>query len=110
MPQDLNLKPQVYEPKEGNPELGSLTGTIKDANDAVIPNVRVEIKNTVTNQSYSLTTDGEGRYEVSGLPPGNYSLVANGTGFKRAQVNDFESAPADSGSTSIWELAPLPKQ
>jgi len=37
MPEDLNLKPQVYEPKEGNPGLGALSGTVKDPNDAVIP-------------------------------------------------------------------------
>ena len=101
MPEDLNLKPQVYEPKEGNPVLGSLSGTIKDPMGAVIPNVKVEIKNIVTNQSYSVTTNDEGRYEVSGLPPGNYTLVADGSGFKRAQVNDLR---INSGTDSKFDL------
>ena len=90
MPEDLNLKPQVYEPKEGDPALGSLTGTIKDPNDAVVTGVRVEIKNTVTNQSYSVTTNDEGIYAVSGLPPGNYTLTANASGFSRMQVTDLQ--------------------
>jgi hypothetical protein len=89
MPEDLNLKPQVYEPKEGNPGLGSLTGTIKDPNDAVVAGAGVEIKNTVTNQSYEVKTDDEGRYEVVGLPPGNYTLTTNAPGFTRAQVTDL---------------------
>ena len=101
MPEDLNLKPQVYEPKEGNPGLGSLSGTIKDSNGAVIPNVKVEIKNTVTNQSFSVTSDDQGRYEVSGLPPGYYTLVADGSGFKRAQVNELR---VSSGTDANFNL------
>jgi Carboxypeptidase regulatory-like domain len=89
MPEDLNLKPQVYEPREGNPELGSLTGTIKDANDAVVPGVGVEIKNAVTNESYSVRTNDEGLYEVSGLPPGTYTLTANSPGFSKMRVTDL---------------------
>ena len=101
MPEDLNLKPQVYEPKEGNPELGSLSGTIKDPNGAVVAGATVEIKNTTTNQSYSVTTNDEGHYEVSGLPRGNYTLVANQSGFKRAQVNDLR---VSSGTDSRFDL------
>jgi hypothetical protein len=89
MPEDLNLKPQVYEPKEGNPELGALSGTITDANGAVIRNVKVEIRNTTTNQSYQVMTDDEGRYNVSGLPPGTFTLTAEASGFSRMQANDL---------------------
>lgn len=89
MPEDLNLKPQVYEPKEGNPGLGGLSGTIKDPSDAAIPNVKVEIRNTTTNQSYAVTTDDEGRYNVSGLPPGTYTLTAEMAGFNKTQVTDL---------------------
>ncbi len=97
MPEDLNLKPQVYEPKEGNPGLGALSGAIKDPNDGVIPNVKVEIKNTTTNQSYAVTTDDDGRYNVSGLPPGTYTLTADASGFSRMQVTDLHiNAGADS--------------
>jgi hypothetical protein len=93
MPEDLNLKPQVYEPKEGNPELGALSGTITDPNGAVIRNVKVEIRNTTTNQSYQVTTDDEGRYNVSGLPPGTYILTAEASGFSKMQVTDLRVGP-----------------
>jgi len=102
MPEDLNLKPQVYEPKEGNPGLGGLSGTIKDPNDAVIPNVKVEIRNTATNQSYQVTTDDEGHYNVSGLPPGTYILTADASGFSRMQVTDVH---INAGSDSRFDVS-----
>lgn len=102
MPEDLNLKPQVYEPKEGNPGLGGLSGTIKDPNDAVISGVKVEIRNTTTNQSYQVTTDDEGRYNVSGLPPGTYVLTADASGFKRTQVTDLH---INAGSDSRFDVS-----
>jgi hypothetical protein len=106
MPEDLNLKPQVYEPREGNPGLGALSGTIKDPNDAVIPNVKVEIRNTTTNQSYQVTTDDEGRYNVSGLPPGTYILTADASGFSRMQVTDLHvNAGADARFDMSMQVA-----
>jgi hypothetical protein len=101
MPEDLNLKPQVYEPKEGNPELGTLTGTIKDVNYAVIPNVGVEIRNTATNESYSVRTNNEGLYQVSGLPPGNYTLTANASGFTKMQVTNLK---VNAGTESKFDV------
>lgn len=90
MPEDLNLKPQVYEPKEGNPGLGTLTGIVQDSNGAFVANVGVEIRNTATNESYSVRTNSEGLYEVSGLPPGNYTLTANASGFKGMRVTELK--------------------
>ncbi len=80
--EDLNLKPQTYEPGEGGGSTGSLTGKITDSNGAVIPGAKVTITNSTTNQSFEITTDNEGVYRAQNLPPGTYTLNAAAPGFK----------------------------
>jgi len=80
--EDLNLKPQTYEPGEGGGSSGSLTGTLKDPNGAIVAGAHVTITNTTTNQSFEITTDNEGVYRAQNLPPGTYTLNAAAPGFK----------------------------
>ncbi len=59
----------------------TLEGTVQDANGDVIPGANVEIKNTETNYSRSLTTDEQGRFRALQLPPGKYSVTVSKQGF-----------------------------
>src|SRR6185436_6918268 len=74
--EDLNLKPQTYEPAESSSSAGSITGTLKDPNGAAIPGANVTVTNSTTNQSFQITTDSAGVYRAQNLPPGTYSLNA----------------------------------
>jgi hypothetical protein len=60
---------------------GNIEGRILDANGAVIPNASVTATNQDTGLEKSVTTDGEGNYQVVLLPPGSYKVSANATGF-----------------------------
>src|SRR6266851_1023198 len=80
--EDLNLKPQTYEPGEGGSSSGSLTGKITDSNGAIIAGANVTITNSTTNQSFEITTDSAGVYRAQNLPPGTYTLNASSPGFK----------------------------
>lgn len=87
---DVNMKPQTYEPGEvGASSTGSLKGTVKDQNGATVSGANVVVKNTITNQSFQLTTNSEGAYSVSDLPTGNYTVRFSAPGFKEAVVNDL---------------------
>jgi hypothetical protein len=96
MPRDLNLQPQVYEPQGNGMGYGSgngrgistteISGTVKDANGAVIPGAAVRITNTATGQAFSLTSDSDGEFSQDGLAPGNYSVMVNSPGFKQTVV------------------------
>ena len=64
---DLNLKPQVYEPGDGQSSgsAGTLRGKVTDPNGAAVPDVRIIFTNTITNQDVEISTDDEGNYEVA---------------------------------------------
>src|SRR6185312_619719 len=91
--EDLNLKPQTYEPGEGGSGSGSLTGTLKDPSGAVIPGANVTLTNSTTNQSFQVTTDSEGVYHGQNLPPGTYTLNASSSGFKNLTATNLIVRP-----------------
>ncbi len=62
----------------------SLTGTVKDASDAVIPGVTVTVRNTATGVAAESITDARGTYAVAALMPGDYTVEAALQGFQRA--------------------------
>lgn len=88
--EDLNLKPQTYEPGEGGSGMtGSLSGTVKDPQGAVVAGASVVLTNTRTNQSFEMTTDDEGRYRAENLPAGVYTLSASASGFQKSVVTNL---------------------
>src|SRR5438132_63066 len=60
----------------------TITGTVTDSVNAVMPGVAIKIRNTETNISRAVVTNHEGSYTVTNLPPGNYALSAEMPGFR----------------------------
>ena len=56
---------------------GTIQGTVLDANGAAVPGAAVDLKNTETNFSRSLTTDDDGRFAALQLPPGRYTVTVS---------------------------------
>ena len=68
----------------------NLSGMVTDQNGAALPGVSVIIKNVDTAASRTTATDGAGRYQESGLPPGRFEIRAAKQGFAdetRAAIN-----------------------
>src|SRR4030095_9765246 len=63
---------------------GSISGTIKDEQGGVMPGVTVTVTNQQTRQSQSTVTDGTGFYTFPNLLPGQYDVLAELQGFKKA--------------------------
>jgi hypothetical protein len=57
---------------------GTIQGKVSDASGAVVPGVSVEAKNSDTNYSRTVTTDGDGRFTFLALSPGKYSVTVSG--------------------------------
>ncbi|MGH9643688.1 MAG: carboxypeptidase regulatory-like domain-containing protein, partial [Terriglobales bacterium] len=60
----------------------NLSGTVKDASGAVLPNVKVAIQNTDTGSTRTVTTDAAGLYVAPNLLPGKYTVTATAAGFQ----------------------------
>lgn len=62
---------------------GSIEGTVADQIGNVIANARVTLTNVDTNQVRAAKTDNHGYYGLTLLPPANYSLSIEATGFRQ---------------------------
>lgn len=63
---------------------GTITGSVVDPTGAVIPGARVTITNVATNVKTLVKTNGVGEFTAPSLNPGNYQVMAEDKGFKRA--------------------------
>src|SRR5580765_3905074 len=61
---------------------GAVLGTVTDKTGGVLPGVTVAVKNTETGVAQSTVSDGEGRYSVSDLLPGAYTVESSLSGFQ----------------------------
>src|SRR5436853_5819332 len=60
---------------------GSISGTVRDASGAVIPDVSVEARNTNTGVAQTLQSDSVGFYNFPALPVGKYDVSFQKRGF-----------------------------
>src|ERR1700704_5850320 len=56
-------------------------GIVRDTSGAVIPNSKITLQNTLTNQSRTVTTDEQGFFRAEQLPVGTYEVRVEQTGF-----------------------------
>src|SRR3954471_9413399 len=62
---------------------GSMSGTILDANGAVIPGAKVTATHEPTNHEYDAVSTDAGLYVFGNLPAGPYSVTVEHPGFKK---------------------------
>lgn len=62
---------------------GSLSGTVKDPNGALIQGASVTVKNNATNYTRNTTSNAEGRWLITLLPVGIYTVTYEKEGFKK---------------------------
>jgi hypothetical protein len=74
---------------------GSITGVVTDPNGAVVPSATVKITNQGTNETRTVQTDSDGRYEVPALSNGVYKVTVTGSGFQETSVSDARLAVGD---------------
>src|ERR1700690_4092895 len=59
----------------------SLSGMVTDQTGAALREVAVTIRNADTGATRTITTDGGGRFQASGLTPGRFEIRAAKPGF-----------------------------
>ena len=70
---------------------GTVEGTVSDPNGAAVPNVTVTLSGPNLVRSQTTTTDSDGSYRFSSVPPGRYTLdIAAASGFNAYKQENIE--------------------
>jgi hypothetical protein len=67
-------------------DAASITGTVTDPTGAAVPNAQVTVSSPERGIKRTTTSNGEGDYLVSALPPGVYNLTITASGFKKYEA------------------------
>ena len=80
-----------------------LRGFVRDPQGAVVPGATVTARNAATNVERTTTTNDEGYYQITNLPPGEYEVTVEAANFKRA-VNPSVTLTVGQRPTSTFAL------
>ena len=72
----------IYAAAQGT--AGSITGTVTDATDAVVPNVIVTLHNPISGHAETAQTDAAGQFHFNNLPFNSYHITVEMRGFQTA--------------------------
>jgi hypothetical protein len=67
---------------------GTVVGTVKDPNDALVTTAKITVLNLATGESRDATTGTDGTYVVSNLEPGKYKVTVESSGFQTVVFED----------------------
>lgn len=71
----------------GQGEQGTITGTVTDQSGAVIPDVRVTVREVSTQTVSTTITNAHGYYTVPYLTPGTYNVTTESQGFSTSTIS-----------------------
>jgi hypothetical protein len=79
----------------------AVRGVVTDASGAIVPGAKVVLTEADRNVPHPAATDPAGRYVITALPPGNYTLSVEATGFKKHLRAPFPLAVAQQATIDI---------
>ncbi len=68
-------------------DLGSVSGTVTDASGAVVPNASITLTNIANGAQRVSTTNAQGDYAITQLPPTEYRITVSAAGFTSSHQN-----------------------
>ncbi len=69
----------------GQRDLGTISGSITDAQGAAIPNAKVTVTNDATGVATNSVSNDAGAFTIPALNPGTYSIAVEASGFQKAE-------------------------
>jgi iron complex outermembrane receptor protein len=79
----------------------TVSGTVLDQAGKAIQSAAVSVKNEATVATQKLVTDPEGRFSLSGLSAGAYTIEASAPGFAKSTRTGVQLSPAKTEDLSI---------
>jgi hypothetical protein len=74
-----------------------MTGTVTDAQGALVPNAQVVVKNEATATEYKIRATDEGSWSIPSVPNGLYTVTITAQGFKSTVIQNVK---VDAGSVA----------
>lgn len=69
---------------------GSMSATVQDASQGVIPNAKVTATDIARNTTVTVTTDSQGFFSFRNMPVGHYKVTIEASGFNQLILQDVE--------------------
>src|ERR1017187_1046196 len=82
-------------------DMGTITGTITDAQGGVVPNAKITLTEVATGQKYDVLSGNDGTYIRPALKPGTYSITAEAKGFRRVEQQNIIVTGGDRGGVNL---------
>src|ERR1051326_8507874 len=80
---------------------GSISGIVTDPTGALISGVEIIVTDLDKSTRFSTVSNTTGYYVVSPLPPGNYSVQAEKTGFRRFAMSGLPLTTQEKATVNI---------
>jgi Carboxypeptidase regulatory-like domain/TonB dependent receptor len=69
---------------QGGASAAHLNGTVRDASGGSVAKASLTLRDIGTNRTYTAVSNDNGLYVIPNLPPGNYELTTEATGFAKS--------------------------
>ncbi|MGI8745725.1 MAG: TonB-dependent receptor domain-containing protein [Bryobacteraceae bacterium] len=79
----------------------AVRGTVSDPSGAAVPGAKVTLTEAERGIAHGMSTDQEGRYFLTALPPGKYTLLVEAGGFKRYARTSIQLAVQQQATLDI---------
>jgi hypothetical protein len=80
---------------------GSLSGTITDPSNAVVPAATITLVNAATGSERSAVSSSTGTFDFQALQPGTYTISVEAKGFKKAVARDIVVSVASTAQVNV---------
>ena len=84
----------------------SLSGTVTDESAAIVPNASILLRNTLSGDTRTITSNGSGVFTFAGVSSGDYSITITAPGFANLTESGIHLDPGDSRSLPHLALKP----
>lgn len=75
-------------------DTSSLSGTVTDPSGAAIPNAKVMVRSLATQTERNITSNETGGFNLTNIPPGDYSLRVEAPGFQTTTLGNVHVDPS----------------
>jgi hypothetical protein len=79
----------------------SIQGVVTDPSGAVVAGATITLTDKETNRTLTATSDDSGIYNITALPPSNYTMTVEKSGFKKKTIDNYSVIAEQSNALNV---------